>query len=135
MINERITKQAYINQRLTDELVIWLSSVRPDGRPHLMPMEFYWTGERMFLWIDKRSQKVANLRHNPYVTLALPDGADVVIVEGTAEVVDNGTAQVWYAPLAKKYGRDVLLDPAAYVVQVTPRKFLTWGGPYEQMAS
>src|SRR5262245_8113891 len=84
MTNELTTKQAYINQRLTDELVIWLSTVRPDGRPHLVPMEFYWTGERMVLSTDKRSQKAANLRHNPYVTLALPDGADVVIVEGTA---------------------------------------------------
>lgn len=45
MADQPNAKQAYINQRLTDELVIWLSAVRPDGRPHMVPMEFYWTGE------------------------------------------------------------------------------------------
>jgi len=135
MADQPNAKQAYINQRLTDELVIWLSTVRPDGHPHTVPMEFYWTGEYVYFTTDQRSQKAVNLGQNPYVTLALPDGADVVILEGAAEFVDQSTVALVYAPLAAKNGRGPRLDPAARLVRVTPRKVLAWGGPYERAGS
>ena len=33
-----------IDRLLREELVVWLSSVRPDGRPHLVPIWFSWDG-------------------------------------------------------------------------------------------
>jgi PPOX class probable F420-dependent enzyme len=131
MADDLQAKQAYINQRLVDELVMWVATMRPDGRPHLVPLEFYWSGEHLYFSTDKRSRKVTNLRHNPYVALALPAGVDVVIVEGTAAFVDNGTAQYLYVPLAEKYQCEPRLDQAAYLVRVTPQQFFVWGGPYE----
>jgi hypothetical protein len=35
---------AHIDARLRHEPIIWLSSVRPDGRPHLVPIWFLWDG-------------------------------------------------------------------------------------------
>ena len=36
MLDLSDSKGAHIDQRLRDEPIIWLSSVRPDGRPHLV---------------------------------------------------------------------------------------------------
>ena len=38
MLDLSDSKGAHIDQRLRDEPIIWLSSVRPDGRPHLVPV-------------------------------------------------------------------------------------------------
>jgi predicted pyridoxine 5'-phosphate oxidase superfamily flavin-nucleotide-binding protein len=29
---------------LRDDPVVWLSSVQPDGRPHVVPVWFHWDG-------------------------------------------------------------------------------------------
>jgi hypothetical protein len=35
-------------KRLEAEQNIWLSSVQPDGRPHLIPVWFVWRGGRLY---------------------------------------------------------------------------------------
>jgi len=34
-----------IGDRLAQEFVVWLSTTRPDGRPHIVPVWFSWDGE------------------------------------------------------------------------------------------
>ena len=36
-----------IRRFLETEPVVWLSSVRPDGNPHLVPVWFWWDGEAL----------------------------------------------------------------------------------------
>src|SRR5256885_2571611 len=45
MLDLRDSKDAHIDARLRHEPIIWLSSVRPDGRPHLVPVWFLWRSE------------------------------------------------------------------------------------------
>jgi hypothetical protein len=53
---------------------IWIASVRPDGRPHLTPVWFAWTGGKLYVSIDPDSVKSKNIAHTPHVALALEDG-------------------------------------------------------------
>ncbi|MBV9228713.1 MAG: pyridoxamine 5'-phosphate oxidase family protein, partial [Chloroflexi bacterium] len=66
---------AHVDQRLRTEPIIWLNSVRPDGRPHSVPVWFLWDGATFLIFSKPSSQKIRNLRQNKYVTLAL-DGTD-----------------------------------------------------------
>ncbi len=112
MLDITKTRDAHIEQRLRSELIIWLSTVRPDGRPHLVPVWFLWDGATFLIFSQPNDQKLRNLRRSPNVVLALEtrdQGNEVVLIEGQA-----GTAE-WMAP---RYSE---------VVRVTPTRFISWG--------
>lgn len=96
---------AHIVQRLRDDLIVWLATVRPDGRPHLAAVWFLWDGETILIF-SQPNQKVRNLRANPHVALSLDGtetGDDVITIEGVAELPPPGTVTAELAPYAEKY--------------------------------
>ena len=64
-------RDAHIDERLRAELMMWLSTVQPDGRPHLVPVWFLWDGRTILIFSRPNQQKLRNLRHNPNVVVAL----------------------------------------------------------------
>lgn len=99
-------QDAHIDQRLREELIIWLNSVRPDGRPHSVAVWFLWTGKEILIFSKPGQQKIHNLRHNPHVTLALDNtnlGADVIVLDGTAELVDDPAISANLPEYVEKY--------------------------------
>lgn len=66
---------------------IWLATVRPDGRPHLVPIWFVTAAGRWYICTGSDSVKARNLQHNPRVALALEDGNQPYVLEGVARRV------------------------------------------------
>ncbi len=68
------------------ELVVaqtyWLASVRPDGRPHVVPRWGVWLTGRFFYDGSPATRHVRNLERNPAMTLNLESGTRTVILEG-----------------------------------------------------
>jgi PPOX class probable F420-dependent enzyme len=129
-----------IDRLLRDEPVVWLSTVRPDGRPHLVPIWFSWDGERLFIASKPQARKVGNMRENPQVMLALGDAEedfDVGLIEAHAELPEATTTELMPKDHLSKY-RDQLarigLDAEGYAstysqpIIVRPSKFLPWHG-------
>jgi PPOX class probable F420-dependent enzyme len=84
--------RAHANRRLGEDLIIWLTTVSPNGQPQTSPVWFWWDGEKVLLFSMPRSPKVGNIRANPRVSLNLDgngQGGDIVSIEGTAEVFDD----------------------------------------------
>lgn len=82
----------------------WISSARPDGRPHSVPRWGVWLEGRF--WYDgaPTTRHTRNVELNPAVTLTLESGSEVVIVEGDsyatrAEAEDLGVR------LAEAFGK------------------------------
>lgn len=77
-------------QRLRDELIIWLVTVRADGLPQASPVWFIWDGgEEVLLFSMPNAPKVENIRRNPKVSLHFncnATGADVIIFRGEARL-------------------------------------------------
>jgi PPOX class probable F420-dependent enzyme len=99
-------KGAHINERLQAEPIIWLSTVRPDGRPHLVPIWFIWDGATILFFSKPSAQKVRNLRHSPHVMLALDtadEGEDVVLLAGRAELLGEDAPRSTLPEYADKY--------------------------------
>lgn len=121
--------------RLYREHIVWLASVRPEGRPHLVPIWHVWHDGKLYISTSQRSVKMQNIRHQPRVALALPDAMDVVLVEGMARPAPELNEEL--APyFVEKFGWDFRKD-AQYggLVQITPTKILTWQGDYRQEAN
>jgi len=99
-------RDAHIDERLRGELMMWLSTVRPDGRPHLVPVWFLWDGETILIFSQPNQQKLRNLQHNPDVVVALDtagQGDDVVMIEGKAELLDDPRVSTVLPAYAEKY--------------------------------
>ena len=131
---------ARILRFLEAEPVVWLSTVRPDGGPHLVPTWFSWDGEALLAFSKPSAQKVRNLRANPSVMLALGDAEedfDIGLVEGRAELLERPTSALLPAAHLEKYADQLAalgLSPADYaatysqVIRIVPTGFLGWHG-------
>ena len=129
-----------IDRLLRTETVVWLSTVNPDGTPHLVPIWFSWDGETILIASKPHARKVANLRANPSVMLALgepDDDFDVGMIRGLAELGDAPAAEVLPAAHLAKYRSqmaaigltaDDFLATYAQVIRIRPTAFLPWRG-------
>lgn len=137
MLDLRQERDAHIDQRLRSGVIIWLGTVRPDGRPHLVPVWFIWDGTSVLIFSQPENRKVRNLRENPHVVLALDDtkgGEDVITIEGEAELLaPESDVSMTYPAYAEKYseemrGMNVTVEALAKEysqgIRVTPRRFL-----------
>jgi PPOX class probable F420-dependent enzyme len=80
----------HTSERLSAEPVIWLGTVRPDGRPHSVPVWFAWHDPMVLIFSMPRTVKVRDVRLSPAVSLALDSadgGQDIVLAEGRAELI------------------------------------------------
>lgn len=131
---------ARIDGFLARESTVWLSTVRPDGAPHLVPIWFSWDGREILIASKPGAQKVRNLRVNPTVMLALGEAEedfDVGLMEGRAELLDRPAAEVLPASHLAKYSAhmarigltpDEFLATYSQVICIRPTRFLPWHG-------
>ncbi|HVQ95526.1 MAG TPA: pyridoxamine 5'-phosphate oxidase family protein [Mycobacteriales bacterium] len=75
-------------QRLKQEPVIWLTTVRADGQPQSSPVWFDWNGSDLLVFSQPGAGKVRNITGRPLVAAHLADdeGSDVVTIEARAEL-------------------------------------------------
>jgi general stress protein 26 len=135
-------------RRLSTAGVSWLSSVRPDGRPHVTPLLTVWHDDALHFCSGAEERKTRNLAGNAHVVLttgdnALHGGLDVV-VEGVAErVTDEPVLHDLAAAWERKYGAEWHFDVVeggfqggegvALVFRVAPVTAFGFGkGPYSQ---
>jgi PPOX class probable F420-dependent enzyme len=114
-------------RRLEASRNFWLATVRPDGRPHVMPVWAVWRSGALWFSSSLGSRKIRNLTAEPRCTLTTDDAEHPVVVDGTAEIVtDLAEIAAFLADSNAKYAVDYgidFLDPAVNAtVRVTP----TW---------
>lgn len=79
----------YVAGRMDKACSYWLSTVRPDGRPHAVPVWGVWVDETFHFGGGETTRKARNLAANPHVVAHCESGQEVVIVEGVAEEVTD----------------------------------------------
>ncbi len=80
--------------RLVSELLAgsrnyWVSTTRPDGRPHAVPVWGVWLDQVFYFSTGRGSRKARNLAHNPEIVVQVESGPAAVIIEGAAEDVTD----------------------------------------------
>ena len=79
-----------IQERLDGELVAWMTTVNAAGQPQTSPVWFLVQGESIVVYSLAKTPRTRNIEVNPKVSLHLnstPSGGEVVIIEGTAEII------------------------------------------------
>ena len=103
-----------VDARLAAAHHYWLATVRPDGRPHVIPSDGLWLDSRWYFGGSSTTVKHRNLLANPRAALHLDDAQSAVIVEGRCEIqtpsaegarrlVAESQAKYGYAPPVEAY--------------------------------
>ena len=86
--NATPTEWSQARDELADAEVYWLSTVRPDGRPHVTPLLGVWLEDALYFCTGSGERKAKNLSANRHCVLTTGqstlDGLDLVI-EGTGK--------------------------------------------------
>ena len=69
----------------------WLSTTRPGGRPHVMPVWGVWLENRFYFSTSATSRKGRNLAANPDCTISVSRHAIDIVVEGSAVLLTDGS--------------------------------------------
>jgi hypothetical protein len=120
-------------ERLESAPVYWVASVRPNGRPHLMPTWGAWVDGAFWMEGSPATRRMRNLTANPAAAVSIQRGDDVVIVEGDADRVielDDELTQRLLTGFAKyktTHGYEAEAESwRAGIWRVTPRKVMAW---------
>ena len=121
-------------QRLSQEGIIWLVTVRQDRTPQPSPVWFLWDGETFLIYSQPDTQKLRNIAGSPKVSLHLRGdawGNDITIITGDARI-DEAAPLVREVPeFVKKYVDDLksaksledfdrIMDGYSVAIRVTP---------------
>jgi nitroimidazol reductase NimA-like FMN-containing flavoprotein (pyridoxamine 5'-phosphate oxidase superfamily) len=102
--------------------VFWLSTVRPDGRPHVTPLLALWLDGALYFSTGPTERKAKNIAQNAQCILttgcnALDDGFDLVVEGKAVRVTDEARLQRVADLYESKYGsgwRYAVRDEAIY---------------------
>ena len=111
----------WAEDRLRKSRQYWMITVRPDGRPHVMPVWGLWRDDGFYFSTGGRSRKARNLAANPNCIVCNEDAEQGVIVEGRASVWrDEARFEAFAREYQKKYKWDIrgMKEP---LYRVTPR--------------
>ena len=79
----------HVEQKLRDASNYWISTVTTDGRPHSRPVDGVWVDGALCFGGSPDTRWVRNLQANPAISVHLPSGDDVVVLDGTVEYVTD----------------------------------------------
>ena len=120
----------YVRDRLAQAARYWLVTVRPDGRPHAMPVDGLWLDDAAYFGGSPETVNFRNLEAEPRATLHLEDAARAIVVEGACEslvpdldlagrLADRSQEKYGWAPPAESYTRQRLW-------RLLPTRVLAW---------
>jgi hypothetical protein len=98
---------AWAEQRLKTSHNYWITTVRPDGSPHVMVIWGLWQDGRFLFSTGSKSRKAQNLAGNPRCVIATEKAEEAIIVEGVAEIADVAARRKMIPVYERKYDWDL----------------------------
>jgi nitroimidazol reductase NimA-like FMN-containing flavoprotein (pyridoxamine 5'-phosphate oxidase superfamily) len=93
-----------VRRRLQEGDTYLLATVRPDARPHVVPVLAVWLNDALYFNAPQTTRKGRNLAQNPHCVLAVGDDTFDLVLEGkAAKVTDAAVIQRVADAFTSKY--------------------------------
>jgi nitroimidazol reductase NimA-like FMN-containing flavoprotein (pyridoxamine 5'-phosphate oxidase superfamily) len=125
-----------------DRHTAWLATVRPDGRPHVMPLGILFVDGAFYFSAGPKTRKARNIASNPNCVLTIATNDFDFVVEGPAlkvvdaaklrRIADAYAKQGWKPKVANgaltaEYSAPSAGPPPWHVYEVTPETIFAMG--------
>lgn len=123
---------------LKEQKILHLATIDAKGNPHLVPVWYRYAAKKFYVGTNTRTAKAKNIQKNNKVSFCIDAGIwspiNGVMGIGKARLITK-TSQVkviagkillrYFKSLDEKSARE-LLDDTDCVVEITPRKIISW---------
>ena len=95
--------------------VFWVTTIRPNGRPHVVPVLALWLDDALYFTTGEIERKAKNIAANPYVTVStgvniMGETLDVIIEGDAVRQIDKSKLQRIADAYVTKYGEGWTYD-------------------------
>lgn len=105
----------------------WVATASPDGQPCLVPLSFVWESESLLMCTKRTTPTARNLASGTSVIVTLGHTRDVVLIEGTGQLIDAARLP---AAAADAFAAKLVWDPRQQTewiyMRITPRVIKAW---------
>ena len=124
---------------LKTQKILRLSTIDKNNFPHITPVWYIFSGKKIYIGTDTKSQKIKNLEKNNHVSFCVDVGVNAPNIYG---VMGQGIANIILEmPKAKKIAKKILLkyfktlenksakkllEDTDCIIEIIPEKFSVW---------
>jgi nitroimidazol reductase NimA-like FMN-containing flavoprotein (pyridoxamine 5'-phosphate oxidase superfamily) len=114
---------------------IWLSTTRPDGRPHCVPVWYWWEAEqpKLYFVTSPDTVKAKNMARQPWVVLTAGNADDTIILQGlvhpvTDEAERSAVNENWQKKYIDPYSgaTATVMDAGSILYRVNIQHVMAW---------
>ena len=84
----------WVAAQLTESKNYWLCSIRPNGRPHVVPRWAVYVDGKIYYDGSPETRHARNIMENPQVSLHLENGDQAIILEGISRLAGKPTPEL-----------------------------------------
>jgi hypothetical protein len=88
----------------------WLTTIRPDGRPHVVPLGILWLDGAFYFTAGAPTRRAKNIAHNPNCVLTVATHDFDLVVEGKAAKLTDPARVQHIAELYRSEGWPATVD-------------------------
>jgi PPOX class probable F420-dependent enzyme len=99
-----------IERHLTGDLIAWLTTVTPAGRPAPRPVWFVWDGAAIIIYSLNEGAKLRHIQANNQVAVHFNSnvgGDDIVVISGHVELIPTAPPPTQFPGLLDKYAATI----------------------------
>jgi len=124
---------------LKTQKVLRLATIDQRGKPHIVPVWYWFDGKKFYVGTNTRTEKAKNVKKNKLVSFCVDVGIHSpqiygVMGRGTAKlVVDKNRVSRLAKKILKRYFRTLknksakeLFDETDCILEITPKKLSVW---------
>ena len=124
---------------LKTQKILRLSTIDKNNFPHITPVWYIFSGKKIYIGTDTKSQKIKNLEKNNHVSFCVDIGVNAPNIYG---IMGQGIANIILEmPKAKKIAKKILLkysktlenksakellEDTDCVIEIIPQKYSKW---------
>ncbi len=124
---------------LKTQKILRLSTIDKNNFPHITPVWYIFSGKKIYIGTDTKSQKIKNLEKNNHVSFCVDVGVNAPNIYG---IMGQGIANIILEiPKAKKIAKKILLkyfktlenksakkllEDTDCIIEIIPQKYSKW---------